>query len=127
MKRHLSRRTFLRGVTRGVGVSIGLPLLEIFLNDNGNALAGGAPLPLRFGTWFWGCGMNPERWAPATEGPDYELSPELEVLGDLKSQVSVLSGFNVFLDGAPNEPHYTGVIANRPDEFLLLTTGQVCQ
>jgi hypothetical protein len=96
----------------GVGVSLGLPLLEIFLNDNGTALAGGAPIPLRFGTWSWGCGMNPDRWAPPTEGADYELSPELAVLGDLKHQVSVLSGFNVFLDGAPNEPHYTGVFAN---------------
>ncbi len=112
MKKRISRRTVLRGMAAGAGVSIGLPLLEIFLNDNGTALAGGAPIPLRFGTWFWGCGMNPERWAPATEGADYELSPELAVLGDLKSEVSVLSGFNVFLDGAPNEPHYTGVLAN---------------
>ncbi len=112
MTKLLSRRTVLRGMAGGVGVSIGLPLLDVFLNDSGTALAGGAPIPLRFGTWAWGCGMNPERWAPPTEGPDYELSPELEVLGDLKHQVSVLSGFNVFLDGAPNEPHYTGVIAN---------------
>jgi hypothetical protein len=112
MNKPLSRRTVLRGMLGGMAVSIGLPLLEIFLNDNGTALAGGAPLPLRFGTWFWGCGMNPDRWAPPTEGPDYELSPELQVLGDLKSQVSVLSGYNVFLDGRPNEPHYTGVLAN---------------
>jgi len=112
MKNQLSRRTVLRGMIGGAAVSIGLPLLDIFLNDSGTALAGGAPVPLRFGTWAWGCGMNPDRWAPATEGADYELSPELEVLGDLKHQISVLSGFNVFLDGAPNEPHYTGVIAN---------------
>lgn len=112
MKSELSRRTVLRGMIGGMAVSLGLPLLDIFLNDNGTALAGGAPLPLRFGTWFWGCGMNPERWAPSTEGPDYELSPELQVLGDLKQQVSILSGFNVFLDGRPNEPHYTGVLAN---------------
>ena len=112
MTKGLSRRRVLRGMAAGVGVSIGLPLLEIFLNDNGSALAGGAPIPLRFGTWFWGCGMNPDRWAPPTVGEDYELSPELQVLGDLKNQISVFSGFNVFLDGAPNEPHYTGVLAN---------------
>lgn len=112
MKNELSRRTVLRGMIGGMAISIGLPLLDVFLNDNGTALAGGAPLPLRFGTWFWGCGMNPDRWAPPTEGPDYDLSVELAVLGDLKHQVSVLSGFNVFLDGRPNEPHFTGVLAN---------------
>lgn len=112
MKNDLSRRSVLRGMMGGMALSIGLPLLDIFLDDNATALAGGAPLPLRFGTWFWGCGMNPERWAPPTEGPDYELSAELAVLGDLKHQVSVLSGFNTFLDGKPNEPHYTGVLAN---------------
>lgn len=125
MKNRLSRRTVLRGLIGGMTVSIGLPLLEIFLNDHGTALAGGAPLPLRFGTWFWGCGMNPDRWAPPTQGPDYQLSPELEVLGNLKRQVSVLSGFNIFLDGRPNVPHYTGVLANLtgttpPDDGIQL-------
>ena len=49
----------------GAAVSIGLPLLDCFLNGNGTALAQGAPLPVRFGTWFWGCGMNPDRWVPS--------------------------------------------------------------
>src|SRR5262245_39528532 len=125
MTKQLSRRTVLRGMLGGMAVSIGLPLLDIFLNDHGTALAEGAPLPLRFGTWFWGCGMNPDRWAPKTEGADYELSPELEVLGDLRPQVSVLSGFNVFLDGQPNVPHYTAVVANLtgttpPDDGIQL-------
>jgi hypothetical protein len=96
----------------GAAISIGLPLLEIFLNDSGTALAQGAPLPTRFGTWFWGCGMNPERWVPSREGPDYDLPPELEALGELRSQVSILSGFNTILDGSPNYPHWTGVMAN---------------
>ena len=65
----------------GTAVSIGLPLFDYFLNDNGTALAEGAPLPVRFGTWFWGCGINPDRWVPSTEGAGYELSPELQAMG----------------------------------------------
>jgi hypothetical protein len=110
MTKELSRRTVLRGMVGGAAVSVGLPLLDVFLNGNGTALAGGAPLPLRFGTWFWGCGMNPERWAPPTEGADYELSPELIALEGVEDRVSILSGFSTILDGRPNLPHWTGVM-----------------
>ena len=111
MSRTISRRTVLRGMVGGAAVSLGLPLLDCFLNDNGTALAQGAPLPLRFGTWFWGCGMNPDRWVPDTEGADYDLPPELDALTDVREHVSVLSGFNTVLDGKPNLPHWTGVMA----------------
>lgn len=111
MKRHLSRRALLRGMASGTAVSLGLPLLDYFLNDNGTALAQGAPLPLRFGTWFWGCGINPDRWVPSIEGPDYDITTELEAIADFRSEVSVLSGFNTILDGRANWPHSTGVSA----------------
>ena len=64
MRYPIDRREFLRGSLAGAAVTVGLPYLDIFLNANGTALASGAPLPRRFGTWFFGCGMNPERWAP---------------------------------------------------------------
>jgi len=111
MSRSIGRRTVLRGMLGGAAVSLGLPLLDCFLNGNGTALAQGAPLPLRFGTWFWGCGMNPDRWVPGSEGADFALPPELEALAGVRDQVSVLSGFNVVLDGRPNLPHWTGVMA----------------
>ena len=68
MTKQISRRTVLRGMLGGAAVSVGLPLLDCFLNGNGTALAQGAPLPVRFGTWFWGCGMNPDRWVPSDGG-----------------------------------------------------------
>jgi len=111
MTRTISRRTVLRGMVGGAAVSLGLPLFDCFLNDDGTALAQGAPLPVRFGTWFWGCGMNPDRWVPEAEGADYDLPPELEALADVREHVSVLSGFNTVLDGRPNLPHWTGVMA----------------
>ena len=111
MSRPISRRTVLRGIMGGAAVSLGLPLLDCFLNGNGTALAQGAPLPLRFGTWFWGCGMNPDRWVPSAEGATFELPPELAALAGVREHVSVLSGFNAVLDGRPNLPHWTGVMA----------------
>ncbi len=57
----LNRRTMLRGMLGGGAVTMGLPLLDCMLNTNATALASGAPMPGRFGTWFWGCGLNPGR------------------------------------------------------------------
>jgi hypothetical protein len=115
--RRFDRRTLLRGTLAGGAVSMGLPLLDCFLNANATALAQGAPLPLRFGAWMWGCGMNPDRWTPATEGTGYDLPIELQALdreltagGKLRDQVSILSGFDVKLDGRPNFPHTAGLM-----------------
>ena len=122
--KRFSRRAVLRGVLQGSAVSVALPVLDVFLNGNGTALAAGGPLPLRFGTWFWGCGMTPERWNPAAEGSGYALTPELQVLAPHREQLSILSGFNVNLDGRPNQVHSSGVVGTLtgnaplvPDEF----------
>ncbi len=104
-------RSALRGTLGGAAIVVGLPYLDIFLNESGDALAAtGAPLPRRFGTWFWGCGMNPKRWNPTRDGRNFELPPELEPISAVRQHLSVLSGFNVILDGETNLVHRTGVI-----------------
>lgn len=104
------RRTFLRGTLGGAAVSVALPFLDGFLNTSGSALAAtGGPLPRRFGTWFFGCGMNPPRWDPKTVGTDWELTPELEPVADIRSRMNVLSGYSVLLNGEANQVHRTGV------------------
>jgi len=114
MTREITRRGLLRQTVRGsllgAGVSVALPFLDLFLNTNGDALAAtGAPLPRRFGTWFYGCGMNPHRWNPTTEGPDFDLPPELQPIEPVREHISVLSGFSVLLAGETNHVHRTGV------------------
>ena len=106
-----SRRNILRGMMRGSAVVVGLPLLDMFLDGNGEALANGMPMPVRFGTWFWGCGVNTARWFPNTLGKDYDLQPELAPIGPWKDKVSVFSNFNCVLDGKPNLVHWSGVMA----------------
>ncbi len=87
----LPRRTFLRGV----GGTLGLPILDAMLNGNGTALAAGAPLPKRLGVFFWGLGNRPLQWRPAGTGPDWALSEELAPLANVKSYVSVVSGLEI--------------------------------
>jgi hypothetical protein len=106
------RRTALRGMLGGSAVSVALPFLDCFLNTNGTALAAtGAPLPLRFGTWFWGCGLTPGRWIPQKIGAGYDMPPELKPLDAFKDRLSIFSGFKANTDGKGAVPHYTGSMA----------------
>jgi hypothetical protein len=88
-KRHLSRRTFLRGT----GVTMALPLLEAMI-PAGTALAQTAAVPRksRFVAVFFPHGMTPGRWVPEREGPLERLPYILEPLERVKDQTVVLSG-----------------------------------
>jgi hypothetical protein len=112
-----TRRTFLlRGALGAGAVAVGLPLLDCFLDGNGEAMAaefGGGRLPVRFGTWFWGCGMIPSRWTPKATGADFDLPPELAPIAPVRQHISVLSNFNVELDGRANLPHLSGATGMR--------------
>ncbi|CAN7274885.1 DUF1552 domain-containing protein [Phenylobacterium sp. LjRoot225] len=109
----LSRRTMLRGVLNGAAVGVALPLLDVFLDGNGQALASGAPIPVRFGAWFWGLGVTEDRWKPTKIGAGYDLPFELKPIAPYSDKISILSGFDVPLDGKPNLPHNSGGIGIR--------------
>ena len=110
----INRRTLLRGAMNGATVAVGLPMLDLFLDGNGTAMAAtGAPLPVRFGAWFWGLGCNPNRFFPDKRGAGYDLKPELEPIRALQHKINIYSDFNVPLDGAPNLPHSSGGIGIR--------------
>jgi len=132
----LSRRRVLRGMLNGGVVTLGLPLLNCFLNDNGTALASGAPLPLRFGTWFWGLGMNSQVFIPKTVGANFDLPEELAALATVREHINVYTNFNAFRDSAPNLCHYSGWIIlrtgaapigaeDRPGETIDVTVSRV--
>jgi uncharacterized protein DUF1552 len=92
----LNRRTVLRGMLAGgLAAAIPLPLLEAMLNESGTALAQSAtPLPPLYVTWFFGNGVLPALWKPAKTGTgtNWELSPQLEPLAEVKSHLTVISG-----------------------------------
>ncbi|MCB2079048.1 MAG: DUF1552 domain-containing protein [Novosphingobium sp.] len=120
----LSRRKALRGMMNGAAIAVGVPLLDAFLDGNGQALAAtGAPVPVRFGTWFWGLGVNPNRWFPSNPGKDYDLKPELAPIAPLQHKINVYGNFNILLDGAPNLPHSSGGPAIRTGRALTAERG----
>tara|TARA_R110002072_G_scaffold170552_1_gene324049 strand:- start:4486 stop:5841 length:1356 start_codon:yes stop_codon:yes gene_type:complete len=113
MHNKINRRSLLKGMLGGATVSMGLPLLNLFLNENGNAYADGTSVPTRFGTYFWGLGLTDTpaggtRWVPQKTGADYEITPELQAIAALKNKVSVFSGFRAIPDTRPNLVHWSG-------------------
>jgi hypothetical protein len=105
----MGRRAALRGMLGGAAVTVGLPFLDCFLNTNGTAFADGQKLPVCFGTWFWGLGLNPGRWEPPTTGKYAAVGPELQPVAMHSAKMNVYSGMKTFLDGKPNGVHFSGV------------------
>lgn len=91
----------LRSLTTGVGVAVGLPIFEAMLNEHGDAFAqSGAPLPLRYGTFFWGNGVRPDRWVPNKVGAQWWEDPNEELVSiantpEVRDRVNILSGFRL--------------------------------
>jgi len=112
LKGPLRRRTLLRGLLGGGAVSVALPFLDCFLNDHGTALASGAPLPVRFGTWFWGLGHSMGYGISGT-AKGIELLVEGKPLARHVANMNYFSGFNAPMDGLPNLVHYSGIIVAR--------------
>jgi hypothetical protein len=124
----ITRRSVLRGILPGVAVAVALPYLDCFLGNSGQALAAtGQRIPIRFGTWIWGCGFIPEKWIPAATGTGYAMPEDLQPLEPYRDQLAILSGFDVKLDGVANKPHITGCLGLRtgvpvPNEIVKAPT-----
>jgi hypothetical protein len=110
---NLNRRRVLKGMMGGSAVTVGVPLLNLFLNGNGNALADGSPMPVRFGTWVWGLGMNDSIFTPKKTGRDFDLPEEIAALKPVQKHINLFTRFNTFKDGAPLMCHHTGWVILR--------------
>jgi hypothetical protein len=87
-KKHLSRRTVLRGA----GAAIALPLLDAML-PAATALANTAARPpLRMGFVFFPHGAVIDNWSPKAAGTDFEISPILAPLERHREQLTIISG-----------------------------------
>jgi hypothetical protein len=86
-KKHLSRRTFLRGA----GVTVALPFLESMVPAQ-TPLKNTAALPkTRLGCFYVPHGATMYKWTPATEGKDFQFSETLSPLEKYRDRLSVIS------------------------------------
>ncbi len=87
-KKHLPRRTFLRGL----GVTVALPFLNAMV-PAATALGQTAANPkLRMGFIYFPHGAIMDSWTPKTAGMDFAISPILQPLEPFKKQLTIVSG-----------------------------------
>src|SRR5215470_7310327 len=86
LKKHISRRTFLRGV----GVAVSLPLLDSMVPAQTPLAKTAANPQIRLGMCFIPHGGVMANWTPAAEGT-LELSRTLKPLEPYRDQVNVIT------------------------------------
>jgi hypothetical protein len=106
-KKHLSRRIFLRGA----GVAIGLPLLDAMIPARTALAQTAAKAVPHMGFIYFPHGAIMDRWTPAKEGTDFEITPILKPLEPFKKQLTVISGL-------ANKQAYGPVHALSPGTWL---------
>src|SRR5438094_1965358 len=86
-KKHLSRRTFLRGA----GVTVALPFLESMVPAQ-TPLKNTAAVPkTRLSCMYVPHGATMYKWTPATEGKDFQFSETLSPLEKYRARTNVIT------------------------------------
>jgi hypothetical protein len=100
-KKHISRRTMLKGV----GAGIALPLLDA-MNPAATAWAAtpAGSAPKRFAFIGFPHGAIMDRWSPAQTGRDYQMPTILEPLAPFREHLTIVSGLRN-KPGETPEPH----------------------
>jgi hypothetical protein len=88
MKKHLSRRTFLRGA---FGATVALPLLDAMVPALTAQARTAARSPFRFGVVYMPCGVFPDTWHPDEAGLDFTFKPVMQPLEAFRHQLVTIS------------------------------------
>src|SRR5437879_6557440 len=86
-KKHLSRRTFLRGA----GVTVALPFLESMVPAQTPLKNTAAAVKTRLGCIYVPHGATMYKWTPGTEGKDFQFSESLTALEKYRAQTCVVT------------------------------------
>lgn len=87
-KKHLSRRTFLRGT---FGAIVALPMLDSMVPALTAQSRTVANSPLRFGAVYMPNGVMPSMWHPETVGSDFEFNQVMKPLEQFRDQLVTVS------------------------------------
>ena len=88
-KKHLPRRTFLRGL---MGTTVALPLLDSMVPALSAATKTAASPKTRMGFVYVPHGAVMDKWTPATEGAGFEFTAILKPLEPFRQQLLIVSG-----------------------------------
>lgn len=83
-KKHLSRRTFMRGT---MGAAVALPFLDAMVP----ALSAATNSAFRFGAIYFPCGVYPDTWHPDAAGSDFAFKPVMQPLEPFRNQLVTVS------------------------------------
>ncbi len=89
-KKHIPRRTFLRGL----GASVALPMLDAMVPALANPKQALTKMPVRVGYVYTPNGIIRDRFRPKTTGTDFELSDMLKQWEPYRDQLLVLSNLD---------------------------------
>src|SRR6201996_521333 len=83
-KKHLSRRTFMRGT---LGAAVALP----FMDAMAPALSAAPTAPYRFGAVYIPNGVYPDTWHPDAAGSNFAFKPVMQPLEPFRDQLVTVS------------------------------------
>ena len=125
-RKSLSRRTVLRGL----GVTLGLPLLDAMVPAF-SVLAKTAAKPLhRFQAIYAPNGMAMEYWTPDADGTRFSLTPILKPLSPFRNQLLVLSGLRsswTYVHAGASASFLTGTPRGGQNETDILASTSIDQ
>jgi hypothetical protein len=119
-KKHVSRRTFLRGS----GAMVALPFLDAMVPAQ-TAIRNTAAAPkTRFACFYVPHGATMDKWTPAMEGPGFTFTEILKPLEPFREHVNIVSGLaHPYVAGAGGADVSAG--ANHTRAAAVFLTGAV--
>jgi hypothetical protein len=119
-KKHLSRRTFLRGV----GASVALPFLDSMAPAQTPLRQTAASPHTRFAAIYVPHGATMDKWTPASEGAGFAFTEILKPLEAHRDRINVISGLaHPYVAGAGGADVSAG--ANHTRAAAVFLTGSV--
>jgi hypothetical protein len=115
-KKHLSRRTFLRG---SFGAMVALPMLDAMVPALTAQSRAAARSPFRFGAVYCPNGVFPDTWHPDAVGSNFEFKTVMQPLEPFRDQLVTVSnlkapwGESVHLGASAAFLNGTGPVADR--------------
>jgi hypothetical protein len=138
-RKPISRRAVLKGIGKGVGISIGLPFLESMLprtvyGQAAAAAAGASPLAEpaainRLLILYIPNGVHIPYWYPTGQGANYEMSRTLKPLEKFKDDFLILNNLMLYpatLDGAGDHARAMACFLTNKQIFKTTTDNIQC-